>query len=345
MSALSTHRRRGDLSLPQVGRRVAVQAIRRYGPALANQYGGRVARWGANKIGSWWKSRPRKSKSKSSSGKIATGVVMNEGTGGQYSSYSGRPGKGFLPKYIEDKYAPQVVQTNLAGQLKSVIGLQTTASLLEFFSPTNIDNFTGDKVSNVLCYKATGTITLNNIYLSNVYITLYDIVARKDCNASANSTPYLAWAQAAADESAAAAYTFVGSTPWQSECFNQFYKVNQVTNVVLGAGATHVHKVVIRPQRVINSAYSFYTTYCLKDLSQYVMITIHGSPANDTTTQTQVTIGAGGVNYVVDKEETYKVIQKQTPTISTNNTLLSAFGVAEQVVNLGGSTVTTNIEG
>jgi len=276
---------------------------------------------------------------------IPEGRVMNEGTGGQYSMFVMNRGKSYLPRHVENALPPQVVQSNSATQYKSTVGLQVIASPLGLFQPTIATSFTGDKTSNVLYYKASGDVTLNNIYLSNCYVIIYDVVARKDIGSSALATPTLTWAQGNTDESAGSAQTFLGSTPWQSEVFNQYYEVKQVTNVVLGAGATHVHKVRLKPNRLINASYAQYSNQAFRGVTYFTMIEFHGSPANDTTTQTQVSVGVGGLNVIIDAEHTLKVIQKQTPTITTNNNLLSSFTIGEQVVNIGGSTIVAQAEG
>jgi hypothetical protein len=75
------------------------------------------------------------------------------------------------------------------------------------------------------------------------------------------------------------------------------------------------------------------------------MIEFHGSPANDTGIQTQVSVGAAGLNIVLDIEHHLKQLQKATPTITTSNNLLGGFTNGEQVVNLGGSTIVAQAEG
>lgn len=276
---------------------------------------------------------------------IRTGLVMNEGTGGQYSMFSHGSGKGYLPTSVESTLPPQAIQANLAMQLKSPIGEQNIVDAMQIFGPSLATVYTGDKISRVIYQKASGDLTLNNIYLSNAYVIIYDIFARRDSASGSISTPSLSWSQGDVDESATGAYKKLGSTPWQSECFNQFWEVKQVTNVVLAAGATHVHKVRLNLNKVVSAARAQYNNGMLGGITYWCLIEVHGSPANDTVTQTQVTVGAGGLNIIADQEQVLRQLNKSTPTITTTNTLLTAFSNAEQVVNLGGSTIQTNAEG
>lgn len=277
--------------------------------------------------------------------RIRQGKVYNEGTGGQYSYFNGPTHKSYLPKHVEDALPPLVLQNNNTAQLKSAVGKQAVITVLNLFSPGPATTYTGDKITRVLYDSARGDITMNNIYLSNCYLIIYDIIARKDIGNVLVDDPATCWTQGATDESAATAATIIGSTHFSIEAFNQFYKVAQVTNVVLGAGATHVHKVRLRPRKVVSSAFAQYTPYGIKDLTYWCMVEIHGSPANDITTQTAVSVGVGGLNIIQDREEVLKQLQKATPSYLITNNLPTSFAVGEQVVNLGGSTIVTQAEG
>jgi hypothetical protein len=270
---------------------------------------------------------------------------MNEGTGGQCSYFTGRRGKSYLPKHVLNALPPQIYQTNGASQLKSAVGKQNLSVPLVLNTPSIVTSYTSDEISRVVIEKSSGDVTLNNILLSNCYIIIYDIMARKDIAVTAIDSPSVAWSQGDTDTGSGSAWSFLGSTPWQSEAFNQYWEVRQVTNVVLAAGGTHVHKVRLNPNRQISASYATYTPYAFKDLTYACMIEIHGSPANDTTTQTQVGIGTGGLNVVWDSEHTIKQLQKAYPIITDANNLITAFTVGEQVVNLGGSTIVAQAEG
>lgn len=277
---------------------------------------------------------------------IPQGKVMNEGTGGQYSYFNGPKGKSYLPDHQLNAMPAQILQANGAAQVLSTVGRQNVYSSNFLMGPTLATTYTSDKFTHVVYEKAIGSITMNNIYLSNCYLIIYDIMARKDIGSgSVIGNPTAAWAQGVADEGTSSALQFLGSTPWQTDVFNQYYKVCQKTNVVLAAGATHVHNIRLNPNRLISSSYATYTPQAFADLTYWTFIEIHGSPANDVTTQTQVSVGVAGLNVIWDQEQTIKQIQKATPTLTTGNSLLTAFTVGEQVVNLGGSLIQAQAEG
>lgn len=180
---------------------------------------------------------------------IPQGRVMNEGTGGQYSMFTGKKGKNYLPPHVENALAPISIQNSGAMQVQSTVGLQNAISTLDLFAPGIATAYTGDKITRVVYDHASGDVTLNNVQLSNAYVIIYDIVARKDVGSSSIATPLSAWSQGNTDEGTSNVYKQLGSTPWQSELFNQYYKVKQITNVVLCAGGTHVHKVRLTPKK------------------------------------------------------------------------------------------------
>lgn len=276
---------------------------------------------------------------------IQHGRVVNEGTGGQCSYFRMAGKKSYIPPHILDSLPPQVYQLAFASQLKSAVGLQNVTTLGNMFIPSMVTAYTSDTVSRVVFESGTMDVTMNNIFLSNAYVIIYDIVARKDCAVANVQDPLSAWVNGDINTGATSAYTKLGSTPFQTELFNQYYRVAQQTDVVLAAGATHVHKARLKSNRQISAAYATNTPYAIKDLSYFCMIEVHGSPANDITTQTQVSVGQAGLNIIVDSEVHLKQLSKATPTITVTNTLATSFTNGEQVVNLGGSTITTNAEG
>jgi hypothetical protein len=313
----------------------------------------------ANKIGAWYKKTQgarskQKTKARSASrtaqrNKIKTGRIVAEGTGGQYSSFNFQKFN-YLEKSIDRTIAPTKTTFNNAGQILSAIGKQNIQVVLSAFSQGEIatlysDIFGATKMDRFLLKKCQAKAVFSNIYLSNVTVDLYDVVARKDVGPSAIADPVTAWAQGDIDSGTSSAYTSVGATPFQTEVFNQYFKVMQTTRMVLGAGQQHAHHVNIDPHRLMTWPYWNYTANGFADLTYYLVVVIHGAPANDTITQTQVTVGQGGLNFIYEKEYTTSVVYYPTAQIKTHNSLLTAFSNAEQTVNVGGTTIVTDAEG
>lgn len=284
---------------------------------------------------------------------LQKGIVVNEGTGGQFSSFKAGAGD-YLDPSVKKTLASYKTIINGAGQLLSPVGTQNSVVALTLYDNADMAVMQTDAGYNTGTYpqrtnyyldSAHGSATLTNIYLSNVTVDIYDVVARKDVSATALSTIQATWATGDVDEALTNGYKKVGSTPFQAEAVNTYWKVLKKTQVVLGAGQMHKHHVQISPHQLVRGSYLYYTQKAYRDLTYNTLFVIHGQPANDTVTQTQVTLGSAGINYIFEKEYKFKIMQGNTESILDHSALLTAFTIAEQVVNVGGSTVTANAEG
>lgn len=348
--------RRDTSSLMALRLRNPIKADRSVNFSRAIRYAARTG--AANRIGAWYKNAMGKRAAQKSKVRSATktmtkgmrkGRIVAEGTGGQYSSFHYRK-KNWLEKSIDKSIAPTKVEFANAGQILSGIGKQNiqvvgTAFLQSEIATIYADIFSSTKNDRFLLKKCQLRTVFSNIFLSNVTVDIYDIIARKDVGSSSISDPVVAWAQGDIDSGATSGYTQVGATPYQTEVFNQYFKVMQTTRVVLGAGQQHAHHVDLEPHRLMSWPYWNYTGYGFKDLTYYCVVVLHGAPANDTMTQTQVTVGQGGLNFIFEKEYTASVVYYPTAQVKTHNSLLTAFSNAEQTVNVGGSTIVTDAEG
>lgn len=285
----------------------------------------------------------------SHSSSMKKGIIVAEGTGGQYSKFSLK-NTNFLEKSVDKTIAPFKSVWNNAGQLKSTVGLQTYGKVLTLWDGTDVTQIDTDingasTASRFVLESGTAEVMFSNIYLSNVTVDIYDVIARKDISGAAVADTTTAWTNGATAESAAGEGTKLGSTPFQSEYFNQYWKVMQKTHIVLGAGQMHKHCVDIDAHKLMSYAYTQNTAYGYKDLTYNCLVVISGAPANDSTTQTSVSLGAGGINYVYGKEYHSKMLYLNFAKIVDHSSLATTFAVGEQVVNVGGSTIVANAEG
>lgn len=298
-----------------------------------------------------WMSKPRAEREHRKSlarakPKILKGVVENDGTGGQLSKFSRPARKSYIPKSVIDSVGHSIYTVNNAGQLLSPVGLQAAGVLGAMCTKSDYDNISATSSKDRYYLESVRMeVDMVNCYQANTSLCIYDIVARRDVASSSITNPLDAWLAGDNDEGVAADYTYAGSTPFQTDAFNTYFKVLNVTQVTLGGGNMHKHIVTAHPAQLLEGAYAHYTTYGYRDLSQWVMVVISGQPANDTVTSTQVTLGKGGINFVTRKEHRWRVLQSKTPVVAANNALLAAFTTNEQVVDTGGSTIGTNTFG
>lgn len=316
------------------------------GRNLVGAQGRHPFRIATNKIAKLRQSRRTLNKT---SNNFAKGVVMNEGTGGQYTSFTVTK-KCYLNESVLQTLAPYKSVFNRSLQLLSAIGKQNVAVPLLLYNQIDTAllyaDISGASTQNrIFLKKAQAHVMMSNIYLSNVTIDIYDCIARRDLSTAVCSTPLTAWTQGDTDEGVASEFTKIGGTPYQTELFNQYWRVAKTTRVVLGSGQMHKHHVNIEAFKNMTYSVIQNASYGFQDLTYACLVVISGAPANDTVTQTQVTVGAGGLNMTTGVEYTSTVMFNLAATVKDHSQLLTAFTTAEQVVNTGGTTVTTNIEG
>jgi len=279
------------------------------------------------------------------------GIVEQDGMGGSVSKTHYGTRQPYLPLSVVQTLAPHRYAVNGASQLICGVNAQNAATALIMYKPsTDVNNFMGiaglsaTKVPKILCVKQYGEISMTNAMLSNAQITIYDCVARKDLVAN-SALPETAWSQGDSEENASSQIAILGQEPYESETFNQFWKVIKTTRLVLGQGAVHRHCVSGQPNRILSNSYTR-EVYGIQGLTQAVLVQLHGQPSNDSVTQTQVRSGNAVLNMIYKYEYDFKILQSNTTELTyVDNLSTKSFTVAEQLVDEGSGTIVTNAEG
>lgn len=257
------------------------------------------------------------------------GRIYNEGIGGQYSEFNWSGVHSFIPKEVMDAGAPQVELYNTGEQLLCTPGVQASSVVMTLADSGQYNLVsTNSKITRFILNKIKGEIFFANNFKANVRMTIYDCIARRDIPTATINSAYNAWHQGLTDLGLAGTETVVGATPFSSDTFNFFWKVAQRTEVVLSGGGVHRHKVQGNMRKLIAGAEGAYLSGW-KDCSYNCLIVISGQPAHDSTTKTNVTLGTGGVDMVVQTEHVWKYVLTGLPTISKSNNLATTFAVGE----------------
>ena len=152
-------------------------------------------------------------------------------------------------------------------------------------------------------------ITFTNSSNSSAEVEIYDLVLKHDLlinpsftvnglvyPASPDPTNYWSQGVLAAENSPSgttpAPSTFIGSTPFDSLLWKDYFKLKKRTSVMLPQGGTHRHSVCMKPSRLIDEfqvATSIAGVQGLQGLTQYTMIVAKGVPISDTTTNVPTT--------------------------------------------------------
>lgn len=314
----------------------------------------------ANRIGSWYKStknaragqknaarfRQRNrsmSMSVTSSGPRKGTITQESNSSKTHISFGNRPFP--LARNLGKVTAPQQLTYNYPGaNLQSAVGTQfagwypwydyTILHAIEQQAP-NLPVLT----SRVLHEFMSGEILLANASVFTTTMIIYDVMARRDLHLGLASSAELAaptgaWSTGVTDEGGGANdWKVIGGTPFQSELFNQFYRVVQTTRVELNPGGIHRHVASFRPNKIVHNEVVEANSYGIQGLSCYTMVVLYGQPAHDSTTTTSVTITAASLDVVQSANYRYRYIQEGSTDFTKTNQLAASFAVGPQIVN------------
>lgn len=282
------------------------------------------------------------------SGSRGAPLVAQMGAGGQCTSYKRlRPStlKGPLTKLT----ALNSSVWNAATQSISAVGKQqvwstmsnqgiyTSADIGQLF--TDVGAGTNGRIYLEQCV---GSVLLSNVMYSNVTIDIYDIELLRDCGSASYQDAKDAWAAGDVLAGATSEYLRLGSIPTESDMFKQIYRVAKKTRVILGSGQQHKHHLTLQVHQEFAKTRALMNPYDHAGITYQTMIVHHGSPANDTVTSSQVSIGASTLNIVYEKAYTYRTVTREQELVTDHSGLSLSFTVAENVMNEGGSTIVAN---
>lgn len=252
--------------------------------------------------------------------------IPGHGAGGTFSAYNMRRRMSSWNKQLKKNLASNFTYANSSQRITSGIGSQNYYVVATTYSATDIaTQFTSN---NKTCKTILESCTENTIYRNqqknDCYMTIYDIVARRDVSPSNDYLPNNAWYAGLPDTGAATAMALApGATPFQCPRFTQLFKIVKATHVILPAGGTHEHRVHYEPNRLINQEV-IQESQNIRNLTHYTMVVIYGSPENDAITQTQVSIGPTAIDVVQTKQYKWTYVAD----VITNNAYTNSLPVA-----------------
>jgi len=288
------------------------------------------------------KRQEQKSKKRSQPKSVSVGKQVEVAGGESRSSF-------YLvkkPKYTSAvrSTATQFKVNNEGIRSDASVGYQNSTLLGTYFDSTDIiamypvifGGTVNQTTKLILCgVRAESLIT--NVATTNARISIYDVMLKKDSNASVVD-PSQVFEAAFADTSGGVAgdYAVVGTTPYMNPRFMDFFKIKQRTEVILSPGATHSHVINYAPHRMISKTSTINTTGSIGGLTLFTMIIHHGSPANDSVTKTSVTLSKSSLDIVTKQVYSFKSIFYPLTGIATSNSLPTSYAVAGQAINEDG---------
>lgn len=283
--------------------------------------------------------RKRFGGSKTKQQKMRRGMVHQEGSSTSMSSCNFGSGPMFN-KDIKKLTAPQSLAANNAGfNSRSTVGAQ---SFFDVVGLGNTDLVTIKSLapespaaaSRVFIESYYGEVLMSNASVYTTNVTIYDIIARRDGLSANSGDPANAILHGIDVEGGSATdYQTIGSRPFESELFNQFYKVVQTTRVDIPSGGTHRHCQKWNPRKVLSNALQDESSYGIKDLTIYTLVYFHGQPAHDSTTTTSVSISEASLDVCFKRDIRFRYVEETATDWSKDNHLGTSFAVGAQIVN------------
>lgn len=302
---------------------------RRYG-----RFGGVAAaagRWAGKRVRSWMKGSSSNTRSKKRvrrsvnskskrvrSSKKFSPEVNFDGAGGSHSMVRHRvkcrkgPLRGLMKQTNKNIYSYTSTM-----RMTSSLGVQGTflpnilftgADLNSVIQALAASTAAGYKSSKCLIHSGYSESKYTNQEKGNVELVLYDIIPKRDVTAAGVAGNYdvlsswnvglndVTYASNSSSPSTAGKAN-LGSTPFDSVLFCQYYTVIKKTKVMLSQGSTHIHRVRSLWNGMLNHTYTEEYTY-LRGKSVITLAVVNGMPLNDQTTKTNIAVGAAAVDVV-----------------------------------------------
>lgn len=284
-------------------------------------------------------------KSASKGSKMKQNLVKQEGSSTSKSThdYGSNPiravGKLGAPQFFVRNDAGANYQAATGAQQGFYFGHFSYGDLLAI---KNAAPNTPTITSRVLLEYIEGEIYFANAAVFNTSVTIYDVIARRDLPTVNCADPASCWSTGIFDESAGGTnFATVGAEPFQSELFNQYFKVVGKTKLDVPSGGTHRHVIKWRPNKVLhnevfaNSCYAAGTANQggIADLTVFTLVIYHGQPAHDSTTITSVTVSPASLDVIHKTSMRYKYLQESSTDWTRSNNLATTFAVGAQIVN------------
>lgn len=128
-------------------------------------------------------------------------------------------------------------------------------------------------------------------------------------------------------------HEIIGSSPFDSQMFNTYFKVNKRTHVMLASGATHRHQSMLKINKVVNQAVAASSNLELvKGITHIVLLLVRGIAGYDGGGETGSATRAS-LNTLFTQRIKYSYIQDVNQTLTYDDNLLHADPVS--VRNIG----------
>lgn len=206
---------------------------------------------------------------------------------------------------------------------------------------TELNQIAGNQSApnRVLVESVLSELTFTNLSNAAAEVEMYDIICKRDVLESASisigETAYITpgsvedyirvGVNAAAGRPADSNYSaIVGTSPYDSQFFQTYFKVVRKQHVMLGSGASHRHQSMLKINKVINQSLAGSSDLALiKGYTHIVLLQVRGVAGYDTVTELG-TPPKVSLNSVFTQRIKYTFVQDVNSSLTVTDTLSHA---------------------
>jgi hypothetical protein len=262
---------------------------------------------------------------------------------GNGATFDSIPHNSYIKRRPMNAFAPSHDTINGSFRLAAGVGVQQTTSS-PLGTPTDLAVCAAKYLAiapgallatgRMFLEKMSSNFTLNNQSNIAIKLVIRDVMARRDIpNIAGIANPESCWNTGLVDENAAGLASDVGVKPYESDIFNQYFKITREYTTDLQPGGNHRHTVTTKPNQFVHQEVINNVTNGFRNLTVWTMFTIVGYPAHDSTTKTQVSTGGVSLDVVFDRTYEFCFASANNVSYTRTNALVSAFTVGEETMN------------
>lgn len=248
-----------------------------------------------------FKKASSKTKTKTKSSTNKRGRVSVEGGFQNGFAQYGRKKKS--PKVVHATTPPFFTSYQVTQRMVNTVGKQSYDGVTgTMFSPNDIYTLQGAAAQTNNTYLKSYKQVAIGTNATNIgqYLTVYNLVAKRDIKYDATSDPGNVWLEGDAETTATIGPFYYGSSPFTTKRFNDYFRCWKVTEYKLGAGDTFKHTTIINANRMfsgtrITELTGITTAPAVRQggfagITQYTLFVQRPCPAHDSTTKTAATV-------------------------------------------------------
>lgn len=246
--------------------------------------------------------------------------VINKGTGvtktshviGTYTVPDRVKANGLKTTYVRSNTGDNFALANTSAVFNGVAELPTLRAgvLQTIITGFPSGQYSTGQTGHFYIGKVHTKMTVTSATNLNCRLRIYECVARQDNSNTSYITPIAAWSNgldASLGTISATDYQSIGVYPSHSVFFREFFHVEQMYDIELAAGGSHVHESHYNISTVFANCrvQNYSTSHNIAGLTRFRLLVLSSTPIHDAVNEDNVALGVVTVD--INNQETYEV--------------------------------------